>query len=73
MRAVTPKLLFVVTMTLLSMTACVPRPDAEACTAFAPVYLSEGAIEALLPFRSEREQLATHNRTWERVCTQPRS
>lgn len=44
-----------------------PAPD-SACTAFAPIYLSEGAIEALQSYRPEREEIASHNRTWEALC-----
>jgi hypothetical protein len=42
-----------------------PRAD---CLAYQPIYLSEGAIVALAPFRDDRVQIATHNRTWELRC-----
>ncbi|MGQ0664380.1 MAG: hypothetical protein ACT4P2_12550 [Pseudomonadota bacterium] len=51
------------------MSACAIRPDAGACSAFAPIYLDEAAIAALAPHRPARERIATHNATWERLCT----
>jgi len=38
------------------------------CTAFRPIYFSEAAIAALMPFRAEMEQVAGHNATWEERC-----
>jgi hypothetical protein len=52
---------------LLSGTAPSPAPRAD-CLAYQPIYLSEGAIAALAPFRDDRVQIATHNRTWEARC-----
>ncbi len=59
--------------TMLSTTACAHRSAGEGllkpeCLAYQPIYLSEGAIAALAPFRADREQIAVHNRVWEQRC-----
>lgn len=58
-------------LTMLLTTGCADRPTVinNACVSFDPIYLSEGAISALRPFRADREKIAAHNRTWESQCS----
>lgn len=59
---------------LSSMTACdtlAPAQSDSLCLATRPIYLSEGAIQALQPYRPERQAIAVHNLTWERACRPP--
>lgn len=57
---------------MLLMTGCehlAPAASDSLCLATRPIYLSEGAIRALTPYRAERERIAAHNLTWERSCS----
>ena len=58
------------TMTMLLTSACAGRTTVAdtSCAAFQPIYLSDGAITALRPFRSDRLSIASHNAAWERLC-----
>lgn len=64
------KLMLLATAMTSSMIGCGPRPVAG-CASFEPIYLSEGAISALRPYRADREKIAAHNETYERLCPSP--
>ena len=60
-------------LTMISTTSCglLPsgsQPVKPECVGDAPIYLSEGAIAALKPFRLDRELIAKHNSYWEDRC-----
>ena len=58
-------------MTTMLLTSACARPIAVAdtsCTAFQPIYLSDGAITALRPFRADRLAIAQFNAAWQRLC-----
>lgn len=66
------KLTSVVCLIVTLTTSCAPRLNVaadSACTAFAPIYLSEQSIAAMP--RADKQQIAAHNRTWERTCGNP--
>ena len=68
------KRMFGLLTTTLLLTACAGRPTVvgdSACTAFAPIYLSEPAIQTVVPHRAAVEQIVAHNRTWEALCSAP--
>jgi hypothetical protein len=49
------------------MTSCA-TPSVDGCASFPPIYLSEGAIQALKPYRADKEKIAAHNETYGRLC-----
>lgn len=52
------------------LTGCVtPGPVSDSlCLTVEPIYLSAGAIAALMPFVEDMRKIARHNATMERVC-----
>ena len=72
MRPTKPALALLALLTTISTTSCAPPAPAPvadtACSAFGPIYLSEGAITALRPYRADRERIAGHNDAWRTIC-----